>query len=165
MAGFALLFGSLGLIIVLFVFALPIALMVALQVWLCKKSLKLGLILPCISLALSLILVLSMATFSTLTVTAGNTMVTPIGGGATQSPAQEDYIEIPAQEEDYVEVPAQEGVPRQKTEFHPQTLLAVGVVFLVSNIPTVVFGGIWLHYKGRQDTLEDLKRMRIEDLE
>ena len=56
MAGFALLFGSLGLIIVLFMFALPIALMVALQVWLCKKSLKLGLILPCISLALSLIL-------------------------------------------------------------------------------------------------------------
>ena len=39
------------------------------------------------------------------------------------------------------------------------------LVFLVTNIPTVVFGGIWLHYKGRRDTYEDLKRMRIEDLE
>ena len=36
--------------------------------------------------------------------------------------------------------------------------------FLVSNIPTVVFGGIWLHYKGRRDTQDDLKRMRVEDL-
>ena len=35
---------------------------------------------------------------------------------------------------------------------------------LVSNIPTVVFGGIWLHYKGRRDTQDDLKRMRVEDL-
>ena len=145
--------GVFGLIFYLFILLLPIALLVALQVWLCRKSTKLGLILPGISLALSLLLVLSMATFSTLTIGGGNTMVS---GGAVQ---------VPAQEGEYIEVPAQEGVPRQKTEFHPQTLLAVGVVFLVSNIPTVVFGGIWLHYKGRQDTLEDLKRMRIEDLE
>ena len=41
----------------------------------------------------------------------------------------------------------------------------IGAVFLVTNIPTAVFGGIWLHYKGRRDTLEALKRMRIEDLE
>ena len=77
-----------------------------------------------------------------------------------------DYIEIPAQEEDYIEVPAQEGVPRgEKTAIHPIALISVGVVFLVTNIPTAVFGGIWLHYKGRRDTLEDLKKMRIEDLE
>ena len=41
---------------------------------------------------------------------------------------------------------------------------AAGVIFLATNIPTAVFGGIWLHYKGRRDTMEDLKRMRIEDL-
>ena len=46
-----------------------------------------------------------------------------------------------------------------------EEVVAVGLVFLVTNIPTAVFGGIWLHYKGRRDTLEDLKRMRIEDLE
>lgn len=141
--------------VVLFMFMLPIALLVALQVWLCRKGKWLGLILPGISLALSLVMAFSMAAFSTLTV-GGNTMVS---GGAVQ---------VPAQEEDYVESPAQEGVSRgdrEKTEFHPEGLIAAGVLFLVMNIPTVVFGGIWLHYKGRRDTLEDLKKMRIEDLE
>ena len=149
--------GVFGLIFYLFILLLPIALLVALQVWLCRKSTKLGLILPGISLALSLLLVLSMATFSTLTIGGGNTMVS---GGAE--------VQVPAQEGEYIEVPAQEGVPRgerEKTQFHPRALMAVGVVFLVTNIPTAVFGGIWLHYKGRRDTLEDLKRMRIEDLE
>ena len=61
--------GIFGLIIYyLFVLMLPIALLVALQVWLCRKGTKLGLILPGISLALSLLLVLSMTSFSTLSV-------------------------------------------------------------------------------------------------
>lgn len=141
---------------VLFMFMLPIALLVALQVWLCRKSTKLGLILPGISLMISLLLVLSMASFGALTATGGNTLVTPIEGGAVQ---------VPAREEDYNEVPAQEGTLGRKTQFHPEGLIAAGVVFLVTNIPTAVFGGIWLHYKGRRDTLEDLKRMQIEDLE
>ena len=38
--------GIFGLIIYLFVLMLPIALLVALQVWLCRKSTRLGLILP-----------------------------------------------------------------------------------------------------------------------
>lgn len=148
--------GIFGLVIYLFVLMLPIALLVALQAWLCRKGKRLGLILPGISLALSLMLVFSMAAFSTLTVGGGNTLVS---GGAAQ---------VPAQEGEYIEIPAQEGVPRGekgKTQFHPQGLIAAGAVFLVANIPTVVFGGIWLHYKGRRDTLDDLKRMRIEDLE
>lgn len=146
--------GIFGLVIYLFVLMLPIALLVALQVWLCRKGKRLGLILPGISLALSLMLVFSMAAFSTLTVGGGNTLVS---GGAAQ---------VPAQEGEYIEIPAQEGVPRgEKTQFHPQGLIAAGAVFLVANIPTIVFGGIWLHYKGRRDTLDDLKRMRIEDLE
>lgn len=131
--------------VILFAFLLPIALLVALQVWLCKKSVYLGLILPGISLALSLLLTLSMTAFSTLTFTGGNTLVTVEGGGA-----QEEPIEAPV---------------REKTELHPRTLLAAGGVFLVTNIPTIVFGGIWLHCKGRQETLDDLNRMRIEDLE
>lgn len=123
---------------------LPIALLVALQVWLCKRSPKMGLILPGVSLALSLLLTLSMASFSTLTVRAGNTLVSPVEGGVA---------------------PAQEGVAvQEKTEFHPEALVVAGVLFLVGNIPTAVFGGIWLHYKGQKDTSEALKKMRIEDL-
>lgn len=139
--------GIFGLIIYLFVLMLPIALLVALQVWLCRKSTRLGLILPGISLALSLLLTLSLAGFGAVRggiVTGGANYVGPNGQ----------------------EVPAQTGAEeRVEVEFHPRTLIVAGVVFLVSNIPTAVFGGIWLHYKGRRDTLEDLKRMQIEDLE
>lgn len=138
--------GIIGLVCFLFFLLLPIGLLIAVQVWLCRKNVKLGLILPGITFALSLVLVFSMAAFSTVrgSVTGGANYVTPNG--------QEITEQIEVQEE-------------QKMEFHPRTLIAVGVVFLVTNIPTVVFGGIWLHYKGRRDTLEDLKRMRIEDLE
>ena len=55
--------GIVGLIVYLFVIMLPIGLLVLLQVWLCKKSVRLGLILPGISLVLSMVLVFSMAAF------------------------------------------------------------------------------------------------------
>lgn len=139
---------ALTLIPILFMLV-PVALLVALQVWLCRKSVKMGLILPGITLALSLLLTLSLAAFGL----AGGVTV---GGGA-------NYVTASGQE-----IPAQEGPVVQERigmDFHPRTLIAAVVVFLVTNIPTAVFGGIWLHYKGRQDTYEDLKRMRIEDLE
>ena len=50
--------------VVLFIFMLPIALLVALQVWLCKRSPKMGLILPGVSLALSLLLVVPIIVFN-----------------------------------------------------------------------------------------------------
>ena len=131
--------GVFGLIFYLFVLMLPIALLVALQVWLCKKGPKLGLILPGISLVLSLLLVFSIAAFGRMG--GGNLQLTDENGNVIQ----EETIKAPPLKADEV--------------------LAVGMVFLVTNIPTVVFGGIWLHYKGRRDTYEDLKRMRIEDLE
>jgi hypothetical protein len=52
---------------------LPLALVVALQVWLCRKGKWLGLILPAITLAMSLMICLSVVGFSTVT-----------GGGAVQ---------------------------------------------------------------------------------
>ena len=115
MSGVGLVIGVVGLIFYLFAILLPVALLVALQVWLCKKSVKLGLILPGISLAVSLLLTALIA-------------INLIGAG-------------------------------------PRNLIAMAVIFLVANIPTVVFGGIWLHFKGRQDTMDDLKRIKIEDLE
>ena len=147
MAGAGIFIGVFGLVFYLFILLLPIALLVALQVWLCKKSIKLGLILPGLSLALSLLLAFSIAAFSAAnaTVGGGSLRVTDENGNVVQEEV------IPAREE--------------KIEFSPRTLLAAGVVFLVANVPTVVFGGIWLHYKGRRDTYEDLKRMKIEDLE
>lgn len=148
MAGAGLVLGVFGFIFYLFILLFPIALLVALQVWLCRKNVKLGLILPGITLALSVLLSISLAVFSMASgaVTSGGVnYLGPSGDEAVVSgPEMEEKIEI---------------------EFAPRTLIAAGVVFLVTNIPTVVFGGIWLHYKGRRDTYEDLKRMRIEDLE
>lgn len=142
MAAVGLLAGVLGLIFYLFMLLLPVALLIALQVWLCRKNVRLGIILPALSLALSVLLTgvigLSLG-FSR----AGNTVT--IRNETTGEVRQESY--------------------ESEVQVAPRALIAAGVVFLVSNIPTVTFGGIWLHYKGRQDTYEDLKRMRIEDLE
>ena len=107
--------GIIGLILFLFFILVPIGLLVAVQVWLCRKGKKLGLILPGTSLAISLLLTLLI-------------VFNMVGAG-------------------------------------PRNLIAIALVFLITNIPTVVFGGIWLHYKGRRDVLDDLKRMQIEDLE
>lgn len=137
--------GIFGLVFYLFMLLLPVALLIALQVWLCRKNVKLGIILPGLSLALSLFLTLSLVVFGALSMSAGggNVRVTDENGNIVQ-----EFI-----------------APEREVEFHPRTLIAAGVVFLVSNVPTVVFGGIWLHYKGQRDTYENLKKMRIEDLE
>lgn len=134
--------GIIGLVLFLFFMLLPIALLVALQVWLCRKSLKLGLILPAISLALSLLLALTVG---------ASLMLTRAGG--TLTVRDETTGEI-IQQEDF----------ESNVYTNPAALAGAGVLFLVGNIPTVVFGGIWLHYKGRRDTTADLKKMRIEDL-
>lgn len=136
-----------SLIFGIFMLLVPIALLVVLQVWLCKKSLKLGLILPILSFLLSLFMVLSLGTIQTVS-TAGSYLV--------------------AEDGTYIEVPAQEGGHHQEEHHVGLTPGAVGALvglFLVGNIPTVVFGGIWLHYKNRRDFQDDLKKMKIEDLE
>lgn len=132
----------LNLVLVLFVVLLPVALLVALQVWLCRKSLKLGLILPGLSLALSLLLALTVG---------ASLMLTRAGGTLT---VRDEVTGEIIQQENY----------ESNVHTNPAALAGAGVLFLVGNIPTVVFGGIWLHCKGRRDTVADLKKMRIEDL-
>ena len=69
--------GIFGLLIWLAFLLVPIALLIVLQVWLCKKSLKLGLILPALSLCLSLLMVFSLASFTSFS-----------GGGTGERPGQ-----------------------------------------------------------------------------
>lgn len=142
MAVVGLFTGILGLIFYLFMMLLPVALLIALQVWLCRKSVKLGMILPALSLALSLLLTGVIGLSAGVFTRAGNTLT--VWNEATGEIIQESY---------------------ESSQMDPGALLTAGVVFLATNIPTVTFGGIWLHYKGRRDTYEDLKKMRIEDLE
>lgn len=131
---------GIAFVFVIFMALVPIALLVVLQVWLCRKGKWLGLILPALSLLLSLLLVFSLAAF-----TVGST-------GSTRIDSNGQVIEEYQEQSDH-------------TELAPRAMGAVAGLFLVSNIPTVVFGGIWLHYNNRRDFQEDLKKMKIEDLE
>ena len=128
--------------VVLLSMLLPLALVVALQVWLCRKGKWLGLILPAITLAMSLMICLSVVGFSAVT-----------GGGSVQVTDGHGHIveEYHREEEHH--------------QLQPADLAMVGGVFLVFNVPTLVLGGIWLYYKNRREWKEDLKKMNIQDLE
>ena len=161
----ATLFGVVALPIVLIGILLPVALVIALQVWLCKRKNRwLGLILPGLTLLFSLVMVFSVAAFgrigggSSLTVTADGQVVeeTVTENGMTTVYDGEGNIldQYPAPD-------AQE----EQNRISMEGLLAVGGIFLVCNIPTVVLGGIWLHYKNRRDFQDEMKKMNIQDLE
>lgn len=112
--------------VVLLSMLLPLALVVALQVWLCRKGKWLGLILPAITLAMSLMICLSVVGFSAVT-----------GGGAVQvTDGHGNIVEEYHREEEH-------------HQLQPADLAMVGGVFLVFNVPTLVLGGIWLYYKNR----------------
>ena len=125
---------------------LPIVLLVALQVFLCRSGRKLGLILPILSLLLSFALT-SVALINCATPAAASSMVT----------------NVPVDENGNVE----EEV-RPQPEFYPPTggeIAALIALFLTCNIPTAAFGGIWLYYKNRRDFQDGLRKMNIQDLE
>ena len=133
-------FGIISLLIALISILLPVALVVALQVWLCKRRNRwLGLILPGLSLLLSLAMLLSVGVFSHV----GTSVVSYDEHGTV------------------VEEHHEESHPG----FGAESLALMGVNFLIDNIPTVVLGGIWLHYKNRRDFQDELNKMNIQDLE
>ena len=162
---FASVVGVFGLLLWLFFLLVPIALLIVLQMWLCKRSLKLGLILPALSLALSLLLVFGVAAFSALNgQTFGGSMTLEQSGQVIQETVYEDGM-VTVYDGDGNIIDQYEDPNYQPTgSITPAAVGTVVVLFLVSNIPTVVFGGIWLYYKNRRDFQEDLKKMKIEDL-
>ena len=118
---------------------LPIALLVVLQVFLCRKSRKLGLILPVLSFVLT-----SVALINCVTPAAAATMTTVDENGQM----------------------VEEVLPQP--DFYPPTggeIAALIALFLTCNIPTAAFGGIWLYYKNRRDFQDGLRKMNIQDLE
>ena len=136
----ASLFGVVALPIILIGILLPVALVVALQVWLCKRKNRwLGLILPGLSLLFSLAMLLSVGVFSHV----GTSVVSyDEHGTVVEEHHEESHLGVDA-----------------------ETFALMGVNFLINNIPTVVLGGIWLHYKNRRDFQSELNKMNIQDLE
>ena len=169
--------GIFALMFYLAIMLVPIALLVALQVWLCRKSLRLGLILPALSLLFSLLIVFSIAAFNGMGVGGGSLVLEENGQVVQESIYRDGMVYVYDGEgnliEEYPDPNAQQAQEASGDRGPlPQTvggmslgyILMLGVVFLVSNIPTLIFGGIWLHFKNRRDLREDMKRMRIEDL-
>lgn len=166
-----------GLMLYLLIALVPIALLVALQVWLCRKSVRLGLILPALSLLFSLLIVFSIAAFNGMGVGGGSLVLEENGEVVQETIYRNGMVYVYDGEgnliEEYPDPNAQQAQEASGDRGPlPQTvggmslgyILMLGVVFLVSNIPTLIFGGIWLHFKNRRDLREDMKRMRIEDL-
>ena len=162
---FASVVGVFGLILWLFFLLVPIALLIALQAWLCRKSLKLGLILPGLSLALSLLLVFSVAAFSLLNgQTSGGTLTLTENGQVVQQTITENGVTTVYDGEGNIIDQYEDPNYQPPEPFTPAAAGTAVVLFLAANIPTVIFGGVWLHYKNRRDFQEDLKKMKIEDL-
>lgn len=128
--------------VALFSVLLPVGLVVALQVLLCRRGSRLGLILPVLSLLLSLLLTLSVGIFQRLG-----------GGTLTMQTVSEDGQVIEQVVEQTPAPPLEAG-----------QVLAIGGVFLVTNIPTVVLMGIWFYHKNRLDWKKELEKMNIQDL-
>ena len=126
----------------LFSVLVPVGLVLVLQVFLCRKGNRLGLILPVLSFLLSLLLTLSVAAFTMMG--AGTITTQTISNDGHVVETQVEKVEAPPVE--------------------PQQLLMVGGVFLVTNIPTAVLTGIWFYHKNRRDWKDELKKMDIQDL-
>lgn len=126
----------------LFSFLVPVGLVLVLQVFLCRKGNRLGLILPVLSFLLSLLITLSVAAF------------TMMGAGTitTQTISNDGQV---------VEERVEQVAPSMTA---PRQLLTVGGVFLVTNIPTAVLTGIWFYHKNRRDWRKELEQMDIQDL-
>ena len=157
----ASLFGVVALPIVLIGILLPVALVLALQVWLCRRKNRwLGLILPGLSLAVSLLSLLSMLAFRGAV--GGSMTVTENGQVVEETVTENGMTTVYDGEGNILD---QYPAPDSQDGVGPETALTAAGVFLVNNIPTVVLGGIWLHYKNRRDFQDEIKKMNIQDLE
>ena len=159
-------FGVISLLIALISILLPVALVVALQVWLCRRKTRwLGLILPVLSFLFSLLLVFSLGAFGLIQPGSGGSMTLDENGQVVQQTITENGMITTYDGEGNIldQYPAPDAQEEQN-RISMEGLLAVGGIFLVCNIPTVVLGGIWLHYKNRRDFQDEIKKMNIQDL-
>ena len=160
-------FGIISLLIALISILLPVALVVALQVWLCRRKTHwLGLILPGLSFLFSLLLVFSVGAFGLINQGGSvGTLTLEENGQVIQQTITENGMTTVYDGEGNIldQYPALDAQEEQN-RISMEGLLAVGGIFLVCNIPTVVLGGIWLHYKNRRDFQDEMRKMNIQDL-
>lgn len=142
------LFANIIFVILVFL-AIPIGLII-LQIFLCRKNRKwLGLVLPAICFALSLLILIGMVAF---------TMNTSVGSTVTRE--YDDYGNLVNE--------IYEEVYEEDTEAEDNTTVSFAMVilfFLYANIPTIIFLIIHLYYRSKFKKLRDIEKMSIQDLE
>ena len=163
-------FGIISLLIALISILLPVALVVALQVWLCRRKTRwLGLILPGLSFLFSLLLVFSVGAFGLINQGGSvGTLTLEENGQVIQQTITENGMTTVYDGEgnildQYPDPDAQEKQEAQEEIFR-RLLPSAVLLFPVGNLPTVVLGGIWLPYKNRRDFQDEIKKMNIQDL-
>ena len=162
----AMIMALVGVPVMLLSILLPVALVVALQVWLCKRKTRwLGLILPGLSFLFSLLLVFSVGAFGLINQGgSGGTLTLEENGQVIQQTITENGMTTVYDGEGNIidQYPEPDTQPKQSPL---EVIVPAAAIFLVGNIPTVVLGGIWLHYKNRRDFQEEFRKMSIQDLE
>ena len=163
-------FGIISLLIGIISILLPVALVVTLQVWLCRRKTRwLGLILPGLSFLFSLLLVFSVGAFGLINQGGSvGTLTLEENGQVIQQTITENGMTTVYDGEGNIldQYPAPDAQEKQEAqeEIFRRLLPSAVLLFLVGNIPTVVLGGIWLHYKNRRDFQDEIKKMNIQDL-
>lgn len=139
MATVGLFAGVFSLLIYLCIILVPVALLVVLQVWLCKKSTRLGLILPGVSLVMSLVVAFGVIAFSSLNTVGSGELVLEQNGQVIERTVTENGTVTVYDGEgnitDQYPDPNYED-NRAESEQISLTMVAVaGVMFLVFTFP------------------------------
>ena len=164
----AMIMALVGVPVMLLSILLPVALVVALQVWLCKRKTRwLGLILPGLSFLFSLLLVFSVGAFGLINQggSVGTLTLEENGQVIQQTITENGMTTVYDGEGNILDQYPDPYAQEDQNESSRETVLLAGVLFLVNNTPTIVLGGIWLHYRNRRDFHDELKKMNIQDLE
>lgn len=142
-------FSLINLIISLLFMISIIAIIIFIQVKLSRSKNKfLGLIMPVISFLLSVLIILNIAAFSVLT---SNTTT-------TTETITKDGIEEELEESN--EITQNLG----KDTITLDLAISMFLIFLLSNIPTVVLGGIYLSERNKIKVSKSIEKIKINDL-
>jgi len=146
--------GSMDVLLVLIVLLALIAGIIVLQVFLSKKENKwLGLILPVISLFISLIAVFGIAAFSTVTTTASHQTIDENGVVILQEEIKGNFAHTSPEISETIRI------------FPASSLIFTVVsIFLLYNIPTAVLLVIYFACREKQNQKKALEKMKIQDL-
>lgn len=120
-----------------------------------SKSKYLGLILPVLSFLYSLMIVLSLAAFTVSTITLTETSVVSVIDEQTGETIEESE-EFTDEPEQIVEV--------REVDSNLSGFMQLAFIFLVSNIPTVVLGGIYVNERNKIKMNSEIEKMKISDL-